>query len=139
MTLNDRWLTLQSIREHEGFSPAPVADTGGSWVVGFGWNPSKLPITKGQANTLLEDQVMLRESELERAWPPYLLCDGPRQRCLLEMSYQLGVAGLLTFTKMLHAIAARDYPTAALEVINSQLAKQTPSRVADYADMLKED
>lgn len=141
MSPQDRWLTLQSIRQHEGFSPSPVPDSGGTWVVGYGWNPNRLPITKHQADALLQDQLATREADLERTWPTYLLCDGPRQRCLLELAYQLGVGGLMTFTKMLHAVAVKptgSNPEAAAEVLNAGLARQTPSRAQFYADLLKE-
>lgn len=138
MTDADRWLTLQSIREHEGFSATPAPDTNGTWVVGFGWNPQRLPITKGQADALLESQVIIREADLQRAWPTYALCDGPRQRALLEISYQIGVSGLMGFTKMLHAIAIKDFQTAAQELKNSGLYRQTPKRGDDYIALLEE-
>lgn len=142
MTDQDRWLTLQSIREHEGFNAKPTADTGGTRVIGFGHNIDLNPLTKHQGDLLLEDDFSAIEAELPRQWPTFLLCDGPRQRCVSEMAYQLGVGGLMTFVNMLHAIAVKptgSNPAAAAEVLNSGLARQTPSRAQDYAALLKED
>lgn len=138
MTDHDRWLTLQSIREHEGFTATPVPDAGGTWVVGYGRNLTRNPLTKSEAEVLLEGDLAAREVDLGRQWPNYLLCDGPRQRALLELAYQLGVGGLLTFTKMLHAVAIKDYQTAALELKNSGLYRQTPTRGDDYIALLEE-
>lgn len=138
MTQADRLLTKTSIMRHEGFSPRPVPDARGSIVLGWGWNPVFTPMTQAQADWMLDQQMDAKAWELGQAWPTFTTCDGPRQRCVLEMSYQIGVRGLLLFAKMLHDIALHNYEAAALEVLNSTLAKQTPARAQDYAALLRE-
>ena len=68
---------------------------------------------------------------------PFSTVAGPCQRVVLEMSYQIGVEGLLGFKDLLHACATGNREAAAQAVLASQLAKQTPSRVADYAAILR--
>lgn len=138
MTEQDRALTKASIMRHEGFSPRPVPDTGGTIVLGYGMNFSRWPMTEAEAQFLLDRRLDQRINDVARAWPPFAACDGPRQRALAEMGYQLGADGLLLFPKMLHAIVQKDYEGARLEVLNSTLAKQTPGRALDYAALLRE-
>lgn len=129
--------TRTSIMDHEGFSPKPVPDTIG-FVVGFGHNFETDPITRLQAGTLLDEDLAERIVEVSTAWPPFSTVAGPCQRVVLEMSYQIGVEGLLGFKDLLHACATGNREAAAQAVLASQLAKQTPSRVADYAAILRE-
>lgn len=138
MTEQDRAQCKQSIMRHEGFSPRPIPDAHGTVVLGYGWNPCRWPMTEAQALFILDQQMDVKWNELLKAWPPLASCDGPRQRALLEMAYQLGASGVLLFPKMLHAIVLKDYQTAAQEVLNSTLTKQTPGRALDYAALLKE-
>ena len=138
MTAQDRALTKVSIMLHEGFSPRRVVDTRGQ-VIGYGWNLETGPaMTEPEAQAILEDHVDALESAWLKAWPSFASCGGPQQRALVEMSYQIGLGGVLLFAKMLRAIAVKDHETAAHEVLNSNLAKQTPLRARDYAATLRE-
>lgn len=123
---------------HEGFTPKPAPDARGSEVLGYGWNLTFQPMTEPQAQWMLEQHLHARAAEIQKAWPPFASQPGSVQRVLLEMAYQLGVAGLLMFTKMLHCLAIGDRSGAAREVRHSTLATQTPSRANDYAAGLLE-
>lgn len=138
MTAADYELLRQSVMRHEGFSATPAPDTNGTLVIGYGRNLMLDPLQKVEASYLLDHGLGERLAALPAAWPTFTSCDGPRQRALAELSYQLGVGGVLLFPKMLHAIAIRDFQGAAREVLNSQLAKDTPARAADYAALLRE-
>ena len=136
MTAADYALTRTSIMEHEGFDATPAPDTTG-FVVGYGHNFDTDPCTLVQAGNLLDDDLADRIAALTKAWPPFLTVAGSFQRVALEMSYQLGVSGLLGFKDFLHACATGNREAAAQAVLASQLAKQTPSRVADYVAVLR--
>lgn len=59
------------------------------------------------------------------------------QRALVNMAYQLGVAGLLNFRKMLAALERGDRLTAAAEALDSIWAKkQTPARARRIAALI---
>jgi lysozyme len=136
MTAADYRLVWESIVAHEDFSPHPIPDSRGSISIGFGRSLTFTGITRDEAAVLLEHDLERIQAAIAKAWPTFLVCDGPRQRVVMEMAYQVGVEGLLQFRKMLHAIAVRDYQKAAREVIASTLAHQTPSRARDYARTL---
>ena len=64
----------------------------------------------------------------------YLLGDSEsRQAVLIEMAYQLGEAGLMSFVKMRAAVSKEDFGTAAAEMLESKWATQTPERAARLA------
>lgn len=138
MTEQDRAQCRQSIIRHEGFSPRPIPDAHGTVVLGYGWNPCRWPMTEAQALFILDQQMDVKWNELVKAWPPLASCDGPRQRALLELCYQVGVDGLLGFRQLLHAVATKNHQQAAVEIMNSRLAQQTPQRAKDYAALFVE-
>jgi lysozyme len=50
-----------------------------------------------------------------------------------EMVYQMGATGTSKFTNTLQAIKDKDYAQAAIEMLDSKWAKQTPKRAARMA------
>jgi lysozyme len=59
-----------------------------------------------------------------------------RQAVVLSMCYQMGIDGCLAFKKMWAAIDARDFDTAATEMMDSRWAKQTPARARRHRDVM---
>jgi len=59
------------------------------------------------------------------------------QDTILEMAYQLGLAGLMGFRHTLGCIEAGDYAQAAKNLRASLLYRQTPKRVEGYIKGLK--
>jgi hypothetical protein len=56
---------------------------------------------------------------------------------LIQMAYQLGVGGLLTFKRFLTALNEKNYDLAIKEMFDSRWAMQTPNRVKALADYIK--
>lgn len=136
MSPADYQLLLESIKRHEGLSLHPIADAKGSLQIGHGRNLTFTGISRTEAEYLLENDVADRLATLPVAWPPFATCDPAVQRCLIEMSYQLGVPGLLLFKSLLHALAVGNTPAAVLALRSSALAHQTPARAKDYEELL---
>ena len=61
-----------------------------------------------------------------------------RRDVLVEMVYQLGAKGVLKFKRMLAALEAGDYETAADEMLDSLAARQTPQRWAELSKLMRE-
>lgn len=136
MTPSDYRLLIASIQHHEGLSLHPTPDRHGTLVIGYGRNLTRTGISPAESEYLLDNDVADRFATLPVLWTPFAACDGPRQRLLIELAYQLGSEGVLLFPKMLHALAIGDYASAAQELRASALAKQTPGRVADYVELV---
>lgn len=63
----------------------------------------------------------------------------PRQAVLLNMSFQLGVAGLLGFKNTLLMIRAGDYEAASKGMLQSLWARQTPNRAKRLSEQMRTD
>lgn len=63
--------------------------------------------------------------------------DGVRQRVLVNMAFNVGINGLMKFRKTLAAIQARDWATAAAEILDSNAARQLPVRYERLAEMMR--
>lgn len=128
------------IRQDEGFRaeayPDPLSG-GDPWTIGFGCTGPG--IAKGVKWTLaqaVQEQMKRRQANevaLDRAIGWWRQLSDERQDVLVNMSYQLGVAGLLAFHHMLTSAQAGDYEAAASEMLASHWASQTPKRAKRLA------
>ncbi|WP_414717526.1 hypothetical protein [Steroidobacter sp.] len=53
------------------------------------------------------------------------------------MAYQLGTNGVTNFKRMCAALRIRDYSAAAIEMLDSTWAKQTPARAKRMAEIMR--
>ena len=54
------------------------------------------------------------------------------------MCYQMGLAGVLRFRKMIQALNRNDYGKAADEALDSLWAEQTPNRAKRVAEWIRQ-
>lgn len=130
-------MTLLKLLERlEGFRQHPYRDTRGKLTIGFGRNLDDVGISRAEAKHLLaNDLETIRKHLSTRSWWPQ---DEPvRQDVLVTMGYQLGVRGLSGFRLMLKAVDRREWRTAALEMLDSEWARQTPLRAQRLALMMQ--
>ena len=128
---------IQSIKQHEGFSPKPYPDPIHGWEVPtFGYGFTYLD--EEEADYLLHRRIMQTKARLSKAKGFFIQLPETVQEVLVEMAYQMGVSGLLKFKKMWAALAERDYETAAKEALDSRWAKQTPNRAKVLAEKMKQ-
>jgi len=66
----------------------------------------------------------------------YQNCDEVRQAVLVSMAYQMGVDGLSRFKKTIGFIEQGLFDAAAMEMLESRWADQTPERAERHADMM---
>jgi lysozyme len=90
-------------------------------------------ITEADAVYLAQNDVQIVEEELLRAHPCVEDLDAVRQLVLVDMAFNLGVPRLCKFKKMWAAIEAKDFPTAAKEMLDSRWANQVKSRSTKLA------
>lgn len=121
------------IKQAEGFRADPYPDANG-WSVGYGfWSPEKPnPITQQAADDALLARLLKLDSQLAQGLL-FRQLDYPRQRVILELAYNLGLHGLMSFKRMWERIALEAYDQAAQEILDSKAAQQNPSRYARLA------
>ena len=127
---------VNNIKIEEGFNGKPYTDTTGNVTVGYGTNLS-IGISKEEAEQLLQHRLQANGKQLEAEWPPFDKLPRGVQAALVDMSYNIGVHELLKFHKMLDALQRKDYGAAADEVLNSEYAKQVPSRAKRIAEEIR--
>lgn len=85
-------------------------------------------ITKDEAFYLFENDVKRFSAQLFRALPWLKWQPVEVQRILLNMTFQMGIAGLLTFVNTLAAVESGDYIAASEKMKLSLWYTQTPER-----------
>lgn len=119
------------LKKCEGYSSHIYTDTTGHKTIGFGRNLDN-GIRLNEAELMLENDINHVIEELKNfVW--YNEQPEDVQCALINMAFNLGIAGLVEFTKMIDALIRKDYPRAALEALNSKWAHQVGSRAKDIA------
>lgn len=130
-------LLLESIRRHEGLSLVPYKCSAGFLTIGFGHNLDA-GITLTQAYQLLESDLDICTSELDKGFPGWREHPEHVQNTLIEMQFNLGRPRLAKFSKFWAALNNDDYETAAKEMLASKWAQQVGQRAITLSKQLAE-
>jgi len=130
-------LLLESIRKHEGLSLLPYKDTEGHLTIGFGHNLDS-GITIQQAYQLLESDLEICTSELDKGFPGWREHPEHVQNTLIELQFNLGRPRLSGFKKMWAALGNDDYETAAKEMLDSKWAAQVGQRAITLSNQMRD-
>lgn len=125
---------IQKIKREEGFNGREYLDHLGKPTIGYG---TLLPLNDEESTLLLEHRLHKMMEALHKAKPFIVHLDENRQNALYEMAYQLGVRGLLNFSKMWEALERNNYAEASAQALDSIWAKQTPNRAKRVAEIIK--
>lgn len=108
----------------------------GKLQIGVGRNLDDSGITQDEAFSLLHGDVRRIRADLDKQLPWWI--DEPISVRLVmqNMAFQLGIYGLLDFKKTLELVRRHKYAEAAVELLDSDLAKQTPARAGELAKIL---
>ena len=87
-------------------------------------------ISQEEAEYLLCNDIKEKQEALYSAIPWAADLPEPCQRALMNMAFQLGVAGLLEFRVTLTRLKLSDYAGARESALQSKWAQQTPARAA---------
>ena len=124
------------IKKHEGLCLKPYQCPAGKWTIGYGRNLEDTGITPAEADTLLKNDVQrcYRECLTLLCWKKL---NETRQAVLINMCFNLGLARLKTFKKMLAALEQGYFERAAYEMLNSKWAAQVGYRAMELAELMK--
>ncbi|MGL5437706.1 MAG: glycoside hydrolase family protein [Lachnospiraceae bacterium] len=140
---------ISLLRQEEGVRKTPYLDSLGypSIGVGFRLGPQGASLSNylftlenTTIDAWLNDTVnnvkadMMAQNEIAMA---LMTCNTPRRDILTSMAYQMGVAGLGKFRHMLACIHSQNWDQAALQMLDSVWAKQTPERAQRHARVMQ--
>ena len=141
---------IENIKIHEGFRDRIYKDSLGKATIGYGFlvaalSPDELklnggkaePMSREVAEKILNLKVVRLQKRVFQCLPWLESKSQGVQDTLIEMAYQLGLAGLLGFRHTLGCIEAGDYAQATKNLKASLLYRQTPRRVEGYIKGLK--
>lgn len=128
---------IAQIQRHEGLRLKPYHCTAGKLTIGYGRNLEDVGITAHEAEILLVGDLSRCEDACLHAFPWFADLSESRQDVILNMCFNLGLAGLKKFTKFLRAVELGNYDTAADEMLDSLWAKQVKSRALELAGMMR--
>ena len=135
----DREQLKTRLRSDEGWAAFPYKDHLGFDTIGYGFLIDRKKgggLPKVVAEFWLDYLIQERTKALTLAWPPFTKQPEEIQSSLLEMSYQMGVAGVLAFKKMLAALERGDQAEAERQALDSTWATQTPGRAKRIAAVI---
>ena len=122
---------------HEGLVLDIYKDSVGIWTIGVGINLEHVGLrSEAEARYLLRSDIVAIRAELEKAIPWIGDLDEVRQRCLMDMAFNLGVAGLMKFEKTLRLIAQGNLSGASQEMLRSKWADQVGQRAITLSRMM---
>lgn len=124
---------LEELKQDEGFNGFVYKCSEGFDTIGYG---TMLPIDKHEAELLLHNRLKNKIKALEEAEPFVLELPMSVRDVIYNMTYQLGVGGILKFRKMWAALKVKNYNEAARQGLDSLWAKQTPNRAKRLMEKL---
>ena len=94
-------------------------------------------ITHDEAQYLLNNDITTRVESLQSKLPWFDGLSDVRKAVLLNMSFQLGITGLMGFENTLEMVKMGDYVNAADNMLKSKWAQQTSARANELANQMR--
>lgn len=109
---------------------------GGKLTIGYGTLLDGVGLSQDEATSLLMARLEPARAHLEQ-WSWYGKLAQPRQAALIDMVYQLGRSGFDQFVNLIDACRDGLFDQAAVAVMASLYARQTPARARRNAELLR--
>ena len=120
--------TRKDLIQDEGMKLKPYRCTAGKLSIGAGRNLDDNGISRAEAETLLNNDIVRCAEELSSNLHFFAELPDHAKRALINMCYNMGIAKLLKFKNMLADLSAHDYKADAAEAMNSAWATQVGDR-----------
>jgi len=138
MTAADRERLREQLRRDEGLRLMPYRDTTGHLSIGYGRNLDASGISSGEAEVLLDSDLLRAEDHVRAAMPWAERLDAARLGVLVNMTFNLGPDGVAGFRRMLRALERGDHAGAAREMLGSLWAGQVGDRATRLARQMED-
>jgi len=130
----------KQLTRDEGVVEHAYQDHLGYWTIGVGRLVDKRKggkLRPSEIDFLLENDIADRIAALTAKLPWFTKLDEARQGVLVNMSFQMGVLGLLGFKNTLKMVETGQYENAANGMLQSLWARQTPERAKRLSEQMR--
>lgn len=124
------------LKRDEGSRLKPYRCTAGKLTIGIGRNLDDKGISQQEAEYMLENDIYECVDNLNRMLPWWKSKPEPVKRVLLNMCFNLGIAGLMKFENTLRFIESNEYARAADNMLLSKWATQVGERAVRLAKLI---
>jgi lysozyme len=124
-------ITVQLTRD-EGKRSIMYIDSVGTPTIGIGHNLQN-SISDAAINQIFNDDLTIAENNIQKFLPWTASLDDVRYGVLVNLSFNIGIEGLLEFKLMLLALQRADYNEAANQLLNSAYAHEVGDRAQRLA------
>ncbi len=118
----------------EGFVDHVYRDTHGNLTFGIGRCNR---ISRDEALVLLSNDIADIWKQLVKRLPWIVNLDAARQRVIINLTFNLGVQGLLGFQNMLEKLRKGDFKGAGDEIVDSVAGRELANRYSRLADRMR--
>lgn len=125
------------LQRDEGVRYSPYRDSVGKLTIGVGHNLDDVPLSHDAVMQILQDDILAVMTDLDNNAPWWRDLGDVRQRVLANMTFNLGINGVMEFHKALAAMKAGDWEQAADEMADSKWAKQVGDRAVRLIAMMR--
>jgi lysozyme len=130
---------VQQLTRDEGVRLKAYRDTEGKLTIGIGRNLDDVGLSLDEVQYLLKNDIAKADAEVKQHLPWADDLSDVRRAVLVEMAFNMGIAGLLKFVNTLALIKAGQFNAAADAMLQSKWAYQVgdgPGKEYDRAERL---
>jgi lysozyme len=131
-------LLRDNLKVDEGYRTKAYKCSEGHLTIGVGWNLDVRGLPPEIIEQLLTLSIEDTKAGLNRSLTWWGALPETAQRGLCNLTFCVGVGGVLKFTKMLAALKSGDFEEAAVQVMDSLFAKQTGARARRIAELFRD-
>lgn len=125
------------LMEHEGFRSFPYEDTTGNLTIGWGHNLTSNGLSPAAAAFIFEEDLEFFIKTLPTVIHFWDSLNDARQIVLVNMAFNLGIKGLLSFKKALGHMESGEFVLAGRELMASKWADQVGNRAVTLARIMR--
>tara|TARA_Y100001972_G_scaffold84286_1_gene102567 strand:+ start:83 stop:508 length:426 start_codon:yes stop_codon:yes gene_type:complete len=128
----------EAVKLSEGYRARVYKDTLGIDTIGYGFAIKNLELDEDVCNMILDKKLnkLIKDVDNKFSFMDDIAVEA--QDVVYEMCYQLGINGFSKFKKTIAYLRDEDYKMAAIEMLDSRWAKQTPNRAKRLSNIIKD-
>jgi len=128
-------IAKEQLKLDEGFSGRVYQCTAGKNTIGYGRNLDNNPLSRNEAEFLLENDLKQIVGDCLKL-KYYAHLNPERRAVILNMVYNLGMTTFMSFEHLNKALIRHDYAKASIEMLSSKWARQVPARALRLSDIM---